>query len=573
MEQSPYRQLATRFTRGEISRRELVRRLAALGLGAPAIGAFVAACGGSQAPATTPSGSSTQTTSSSSGATTASPAATTSAAPTAAGTSAAGAAGQPKKGGTLRVAIASDLIGIDPQGASAGIDRSIYTSIYNGLVSVDDKLNIVPDLAVKWDTPDPKTYVFTLRPGVKFHDGTPCDADAVKKNFDWMLDPANASPRASELADLSTVTVQDPTTVTFVLKDVFSPFLSIITDRAGYIVSPTARAKYGKDYTRNPVGTGPFQFVEWLKDDHITFKRFDGYFEPGIPYLDQIIYKPITDSTVALTDLKTNTIDFLNTVDPKDAQDIKSTKGLLFLQGPGVGYTGLWLNLATGPLANQSLRSALSYAVDRDALLAVAYFGIGQVAGGPIPPSSWAYDPSYPTVKRDVTKAKAALAAGGKPSGFQMVMKVDTSPLGKKITELIQEQVKEVGIDVQIQTLEFGALLQAGSKGDFDAMSLGWSGRIDPDGNIQPIFGSDGAFNYGKYKSATIDDLIKQGRQTTGNAARAKIYQQLQKQINDDVAYIFTYFAPTTYAVTTAVQGFKVTPDGLMRFKTTWMGS
>lgn len=534
-------------------RRAFLRQLVTAASAASVTG-LLAACGPA-APAPTATAPTTSSTSSSA------PAAPTSAASAA-----------PKRGGTLKVALNSDIIGIDPHGGSAGVDRNVYTSVYNGLIAPDKDLNMVPDLAESWTTPDPTTYLFKLRANVKFHDGTPCDANAVKQNFDWILDPANASPRQPEIADVDQVSVVDSLTVKIALKSPFAPFLSIISDRAGYIVSPTARAKFGKDYTRNPVGTGPFQFVEWVKDDHVTFKRFDGYFDSSMPYLDQVTYRPIPDLSVALTELKTNNVDFLYSVDPKDVQDIKSTPNLAYLEGPGVGYQGLWINTAKGPLSNKALRQAVNLAVDREALLAAVYFGVGQIAAGPVPPGlTNFYDPSISYVKRDVAAAKQKLSEGGQPNGFSMVLKAQSgSPIQDKITQLVQAQLADIGVQAQIQTVEFGALLKAGEQGDFDAMSLGWSGRIDPDGNIEPIFQSKGAFNYGKYTSPAVDDDIVKERQAADTATRKQIFQQLQQTISDDAAYVFTYFPPTSFAATTAVQGFQITPDGLMRFKSTW---
>jgi peptide/nickel transport system substrate-binding protein len=480
--------------------------------------------------------------------------------------------GEPVSGGTLTVALDSDVIGIDPHGASAGVDRNVYTSVYNGLVVPDENLEIQPDLAESWDVSDDGTvYTFHLRQGVMFHDGTPCDAEAVKWNFDWILDEANASARRGELDSIEAVTADDPQTVTVKLKTPFAPFLSIISDRAGYIVSPTARQKFGEDFTRNPVGTGPFKFVEWVKDDHILFTRFEDYWEEGLPYLDEIRYRPIPDASVALTELRTENVDFLFSVDPKDIEGIKATDNLAYLEGPGVGYQGLWLNTATGPLANQALREAVSLAVDREALMVAAYFNVGQIAGGPIPPSSWAYNPDYPVVQRNLDAAREKLAEGGQPNGFAMVIKAANTPEQLKITQLMQAALGEVGIQAQIQTLEFGALLEAGAQGDFDALSLGWSGRIDPDGNIQPIFQTGGAFNYGKYENPEVNDLIEQGRIEQDRAARAEIYQQIQDIINTDAAYVFTYFPPASFAASTDVKGFIVTPDALMRFKETWL--
>jgi peptide/nickel transport system substrate-binding protein len=565
------------------SRRVLLTRAAGFVAGIAGT-AILQACGGSSpAPSATPASGTKPGTSSTTGGTSATAPAVTSgsaaagggASPSAAAaaspTAAAAAGGTPKKGGTLKVALNADVIGLDPHGASSGVDRNVYTVVYNGLVAPDKDLKIVPDLAESWTTPDDKTYIFKLRAGIKFHDGTDCDATAVKKNFDYILDPANASARRPEIDDVQEVTALDPLTVKISLKNAFAPFLSIISDRAGYMVSPAARAKFGKDYTRNPVGTGPYQFVEWVKDDHITFKRFDGYFEQNVAFLDQITYKPIPDSAVALTNLKTGNVDFSQTIDPKDIDDIKSNKNLSYLEGPGVGYTGLWLNIAKGPLATKALREAVSLAVDREELLATAYFGTGAIANGPVPPSSWAYDASVPVVKRDTKAAKMKLAEGGQANGFKMVLKGDTTPLTAKVTQLVQAQLKEVGITVDIQVLEFGALLKAGEQNDFDALSLGWSGRIDPDGNIEPIFQTKGAFNYGKYSSPDIDNLVAQGRQVADQGQRKAIYQQLTQKINSDVAYIFTRFTPVQLAAGSYVKGFEVTPDGLARYKTTWL--
>ncbi len=476
---------------------------------------------------------------------------------------------EPPRGGTLVVRLDSDIIGVDPHGASAGIDRNVYTSVYDGLVTVDENLNIVPSLAESFETPDDRTYIFKLRPNVTFHDGTVCDAAAVKWNFDWILDEVNASPRRSELVDIQEVLVDDPLTVRIILKNPFAPFLAIISDRAGYIVSPAARQQYGADYQRNPVGTGPFRFVEWVKDDHITFRRFEEHWEEGVPYLDEIRYRPIPDATVALTELKTNNIDFFFGIDPKDVEDVKSTPNLQYLEGLGVGYQGLWINMVQGPLANKALREAVAFAVDREALFAAAYYGVGQIAHGPIPPSSWAFDPDFRSRSRDLDQAKAKLVEGGQPNGFPLVLKVANTPLGRTITQIVQANLKEIGIAVEIQTLEFGALLEAGEQGAFDALSLGWSGRIDPDGNIQPIFHSGGAFNYGNYNNPQVDQLIADGRATTDREERTRIYREIQRIVNDDAAYVFTYFPPASFGAADYVQGFTVTPDALMRFRTT----
>jgi peptide/nickel transport system substrate-binding protein len=483
-------------------------------------------------------------------------------------------AAAPKRGGTLRVAMGREFIGADPQGSSAGVDRNLYTSLYNGLVVPDPQLRIAPDLASSWTQPDPKTYVFHLKPGVKFHDGTPFDAHAVKFNFDYILDPSNHSQRRPEIIVVDHVDVLSPLAVRVVLKKPFAPFLATIADRAGYMISPTARAKYGKDLARNPVGTGPFRFVEWVRDDHLRLRRYEDYHERGLPYLDEVTYHPTTDQSVVSTELRTNSVDFAYTlaIDPKDIPAMKGIKSLNVLEGPGVGYEGFWFNTVSGPMANRSLRDAFSLALDRDQILAIAYSGTGLIANGPIPPSLWAYDKSIPVVKRDVALAKRRLSEGGKPSGFPMTIKAEANnPLESKITELAQAQLREVGINANIVTVDFATLLHSGERGDFDAMSLGWSGRIDPDGNIEPIFETGGAFNYGKYHNPQVDELCERAREAQAQSARKPIYDQVVKTIESDTAYAFTYFTPTLFVSSSTVQGFPLSPDALMRFKTVWL--
>ncbi|MHB8621706.1 MAG: ABC transporter substrate-binding protein [Chloroflexota bacterium] len=480
--------------------------------------------------------------------------------------------GSAKKGSSLVVRLNSDIIGIDPQTGSAGVDRNVYTSVYDGLVVPDTKLNIVPSLAESWTNPNAQTYVFKLRQGVRFHDGTPFDATAAKLNFDWMLDPANASQRRQELAAVKAVTVVDPTTLTIELKSPSAPFLATIADRAGYFVSPAARKKFGKDYPRHPVGTGPFTFVEWVKDDHVKFARNPSYWQKGLPLLRDVTYRPVPDSNASLAGLETGTINFDYQVDPKDVGTIKGKSSLRVLYGPGVGYQGLWLNLAKGPMSKKPLREAVAWAVDREALLKVAYLGYGAIAYGPLAPAHPGYDPSYKPFTRDLAKARAKLAEGGQPKGFSMTLKSDNSTLQAKVTQLIQAQLKEAGIDLKLEKMDFGALLNAGSQNNFDMLSLGWSGRIDPDGNIEPIFQSKGAFNYGKYHSPTVDGLIAKGAATLEKAKRGPIYRQIQKTINDDVAYIFTYQVPTLFATTANVKHFPLSPDDLMRFTKVSLG-
>jgi peptide/nickel transport system substrate-binding protein len=349
----------------------------------------------------------------------------------------------PKRGGTLRIALANEITGADPYGSTSVADKSVYHAIYDGLVALDRELRVVPQLATSWSTPDERTYIFTLRDGVKFHDGTPCDAAAAKQSFDWLLDPANASQARPELSEVQDVLAPDSQTVTFRLKTPSSVLLTSLADRAGKVVSPSARARYGKDLARHPVGTGPFRFVEWMQDDHLSVRRFDEYWDKGVPSLDAVTFRPIPDQSVALTELKTGNIDVLASLDPKDLPEVRGTTGLVALETPGLNFWGLYPNSTRGPLSSKPLREALSFAIDRDAILAGAAFGVGRVAHGPIPPSSWAFDANAPVINRDLERARAKLVEGGQPNGF--ALKLVCPPAASRWHRWLRRRQRKLG--------------------------------------------------------------------------------------------------------------------------------
>jgi peptide/nickel transport system substrate-binding protein len=223
-----------------------------------------------------------------------------------------GQAQDPQRGGVLRVGLQGDFTTMDPHLSTSAEDRDVYYQLYSPLVGLDASLKIVPELAEAWEQPDPVTYLFRLRRGVKFHDGTDLTAEVVKWNFERMLNPASGSIRRSELGNVKAVEVVDPLTVRVTLKEPDAALLATLSDRAGMMVSRAAVEKHGPDFARRPVGTGPFQFVEWVKDDHLSVRRFPGYWKAGLPHLDEIVYKPIPDHTVKLTALRTGTLDLID---------------------------------------------------------------------------------------------------------------------------------------------------------------------------------------------------------------------------------------------------------------------
>lgn len=491
-------------------------------------------------------------------------------------TTGAAASGAIRRGGILRIGLDSDLTTMDPHLSTAYVDRIVYQSIYEPLVRLDKDLSLKPDLAEKWDFPDPTTLVMNLRKGVKFHDGTDFNAQAVKANFDRMLDPATKSLRASEISSISGVTVVDDYTIKFTLKAPNASLLATLSDRAGMIISPAAIKKYGADLARNPVGTGPFQFVEWVKDDHLTVKKFADYWDKGadgqaLPYLDQVIYKGIPDPTVRLTSLKTGTLDMIDRPAPKDAVALRAGKDLVYDQVPGLGYQAVDLNNAKPPFDKLEVRQAFAYAVDNAAMTKNILFDTATPGGGPIAPGSWAYDASTNLFKRDVAKAKDLIAKAGLTPPVNFPCMIVNTPDSKLIGEALKEQLAEAGLNMDIQLLDFGTALANETKKDFTCFQIGWSGRPDPDGNIYSFFYSTGGNNFESYKNPQVDQLLDKARTVYDQGQRRDLYTQALKAGLNDVPRVYLWWPSDAKVWSPKVNGFVHVPDGLIRTNVMWL--
>lgn len=572
-----------------VNRRTLLRGIAATGA-TTALGALLAACGGSSTATDTPkpaTGAATTapaaTTGTTSGAASA-PAATTasssggSTAPTTAPTQAASAAGTPKKGGTLRAGLNGEIGNLDPLLSGFVSDRQVFYSIYDSLVAIDTNLKIIPALAEKWETPDPKTYIFSLRKDVKFHDGTDFNADAVKFNIERYLNDKK-SRRASEINSIQTVEVMDPYTVKFNLKAPFAPLLANLVDRAGMMLSPKAVQAGGEDFTRKPLGagTGPFKFVEFVVSDHITVERNPTYWKKDasgtqLPYLDKIVWRIITDETVRLTNMKTGDLEATYLIPPKDVASLKNASDLVYREAPGLSFESFEFNTQKEPFNKKELRQAVAELMDRDQINKTVYFGVLQPGFGPIPPSSWAFDASLKPFTVNVAKAKEYLKAGGKPDGFTFeYLGASGSPLTVQLLQLVKDQVAKAGITMTIQ-LEDGAKAANDTQaGAFQASGYGWSGCIDPDGNIYNQIHTGGSLADTKYSNPQVDDLLDKARSTTDQAQRKDLYQQAQKLFVEEAPFAFYGFQPAQLLTRPNVQGMQIYADYIMRFHEVWL--
>ena len=491
------------------------------------------------------------------------------------GPGAAAAADPPKKGGTLRVGFYIEAQTMDPHLSGSKIDRQVYHNIYEPLVTLDTKLGIKPGLAESWSQPDPKTLVFKLRRGVKFHDGTDFNAEAAKFNFERMKTEPK-SVRKGEVANIDTVEVVDSHTLKVNLKKPDAALLATLTDRAGMMVSPKVVQERGAELGRNAkgAGTGPFEFVEWVRDSHLVIKRHDGYWnKQGGPYLDRVRYRPIPDDVVKLQSLQSGEIDVMDYVQPRDVAAVKADKNVVVVDVPSLADFAYQLNTTRPPFNTKALRQAVAYALDVEQIVKGVWLNVGVPANGPIPPTSWAYDKSISPIKRDVAKAKAKLAEGGQPNGFTFTLTTNNIPINIQEAEVMQAQLAEAGITTKVKLVDSATLIADGNARNFEMVSFQWSGRPDPDGNTYQFLRTTPgtSFNWSGISNPQIDALLDRTREISNQAERRKLYGELTRLLQDEMPMVFIIHPVEPKAFSPRVQNYEAIPDGMMRFKDVWM--
>jgi len=480
----------------------------------------------------------------------------------------------PRRGGTLRVGLNADPPNMDPHQSIAAVDRQVFQNLYDKLVDVNQDLEIIPMLATSWTiTNAGKTYTFKLRPNIVFHDGTPFNAEAVKYNFERMLDRALASPRRSEIALVDRVTVVDPLTVQIDLEGAFSPFLSVLSDRAGMMVSPAAARRLGRDFAREPVGTGPYKFVEKRPQERIVLERFDRHWDRNAGFLERIIYRPFTDGQARLANLRAGELDIIDQVEPTDVPELKKDARVKLLEREGLGWQGMWINVTAPPFNNRALRQALNASIDRRTLVRVVFGETATPGNGPFPPGLLGSDagPNGRIPERNLELARAKLREGGQPSGFAFTLKIVPGRVAQQQAQVIQSMAGEAGIRVNIEILEFGALLSQLTTQRFEASLLGWSGRPDPDGNIYGFFVTGGGLNNSAYSNPRVDAMLGAGRILTTAELRRRAYADILNVLNEDLPYIFLYWPKEYKTMSPKLAGFVHISDGMMRFRNVWL--
>ncbi|GAA5513842.1 glutathione-binding protein GsiB [Deinococcus carri] len=462
---------------------------------------------------------------------------------------------------TLTVGLDADPPRLDPALSSALVDRQVMNQIYDKLVDLDQNLKIVPMLATSWKiTNGGLTYTFKLRGGVKFQDGTPLNADAVKYTLDRNM-TLEGSVRKGELKSVKDVKVIDPLTVQITLSQPYGPLLAVLSDRAGMIVSPTAVKKAGADFQNAPVGSGPFSFTSRKRQDNITLSANKSYWG-GAPKIDKLVYRPFPDGDVRYANLLSGAIQVMTPIDPKDVSKLSQNAKFKVLNYPGLGFQGIWFNVTRPPFNNKAFRQAVGATIDRQALAKSIFYDTVEPAAGPFPQGTPAYSSAIKVSRPDLNLAKQKL--GGKPLSFTLLTTPGT--VTTQTAQLYQAMFAQAGINAKIEQVEFGTLLDRADKRDFDALMLGWSGRPDPDGNIFDFFTTGGSNNQAGYSNKTVDALLAKARAQTSMSARVATYNVALGKILDDAPYTFVYFQRNLVGAAAGVTGLKPIPDGILRF-------
>ncbi|KGX88141.1 ABC transporter substrate-binding protein [Pontibacillus litoralis] len=483
---------------------------------------------------------------------------------------------------TLIYARGGDSTALDPITTTEGETFRVTENIFETLLNYkEDSTEITPGLAKEWEvSEDGLTYTFMLEEGVKFHDGTDFNAEAVVFNFErWMNGDAEQFPyytmfggyKGEEGHVIKEVKAADEYTVTFTLNRPQAPFLKNIAMTPFGMASPAAVKEHGDKFTENPVGTGPFKFKEWKRNERIVLEKNEEYRLEGLPKLNEVIYTVIPENSARLNALMTGEVDLIDGVNPSDVQRIEEDPNLQLLERPSmnIGYLSFTVNRDT-PMADKKVRQALSHAVPKQEIIDAFYGGLAEPAKTVMPPSIEGYNDDIEDYKYDIEKAKQLLAEAGYEDGFEfdlwyMPVPRPYIPEGQKIAEVIQQSFAEIGVTANLQTADWATYLEKARTGDFDAFLLGWTGdNGDPDNFIYTLLDKDsiGSNNYSYYANDKLHDILIEAQTITEQEKRNELYKEAQEIIHEDAPWIPLVHSTPVVAAKKEISGYIPHPTG-----------
>lgn len=503
-------------------------------------------------------------------------------------------------GGDLVASYASDASSLDPAGQNDLPSDQRRNVIYEGLFYLDEDLNPQPRLATDYEQTDDTTWVFNLREGVKFHDGTDFNADAVKASFERIMDPAVASARANIFEMISEINVIDDYTIEIVTEYPFAPFLNYLAhDGAGIVSKEVIDEDYqnaidqsdqdisldefyelreagGEEYEavaqavgnntgaiieQKPIGTGYMQFQSRTPGEEIVVERFDDYWDEPAK-LDTVTFKVVVEDASRIAELESGQSHFIQGFDNGQWERIENHPEMETYPVYNLSNEYIGMNTQEGPLEDKRVRQAIAHMVDKEEIMEGIYFGVGREMKGAIQQELLGYNENLEDLDYDPERAKELLSEAGYEDGFDLTVMTNDSPERVDLAVLMQEKLKEIGIDLEIEQLEWGAYLEAVSNGEHDLFILGWPNPVgDPDQSFWPLVHSSmqgASGNRSFYENEEVDSLLEQGRQELDEGKREEIYQRVDEILIEDQPFVSIRQAQSANAARTEVQGLEI---------------
>lgn len=463
-------------------------------------------------------------------------------------------------GGDLRAALTGEPDVLDPATSSIYTGAQVYENIFSKLIDIDPDGNFVGDLAASWTQDDPTTWTFALVDGVTFQNGEPFTSADVKYSFERILDPATASAYAGLYSQIDSIEAPDAGTVVFHLKSPFGPFLTNLATN-GQIVNQSAIES--GDPARHPVGTGPFEFVEWVQGDHITLKKNPDYFKSGLPYLDTVTFRFLPVDQSRIDGLAAGELDWVDAIPLQQVPNLENDERFTYLSSPVAGIPDfIAMNTSVAPFDNPLVRQAVALAVNRSEIRDFAYLGTGELGLTEMPTGSiWYDDTGVFGAEQDVEAAKALLAEAGFPDGLKVeYLGLPQYPELLKTGQVLREQLKAIGIDMEIKPVDVSVWFDAYVTGGYQITSAYQERTIDPDNFYSLVIRSGGPVNTTFYANPDVDALIDQAAASVDMDERMGLYRQIRGIVTKDAPIVFAHFETLHYLMNKNVAGSAITP-------------
>lgn len=488
-----------------------------------------------------------------------------------------GTEGEGSGGGDLVIANTSDVVSLDPAGSNDVPSSDVQSNIYETLVKQNMDMELEPELATEWEAVEDDVWEFTLREGVTFHDGSEFNAEVVKANIERVMDEEVASPRAFLYDMVTEIEVVDDYTVRFHTEYPFSPLPAHLAHSGGAMVSPEViEADYaameegeepGSVINQNPVGTGYFKFESWTPGQEVVLTNNEDYWgEPA--KLNSVTFKVVPEDLTRLAELETGDSHISNPLSPSDVAQVEQTDGISVMTQSSVSTNYIGFNMQKEPFDDQRVRQAISMAIDKDQIIEGIYNGVGIPAKGPLAPPVFGYDESIEPLPYDPEQAQELLAEAGYEDGFSTTIWTNDNRQRIDAATNVQSQLSEIGIDVEVEILEWGAYLEQTANGEHDMFVLGWSTATgDADYGLYALFHSSMLGNPGNRtftENEELDALLDEGRRESDPEARLEIYSEAQEMLVDIAPWIYLLHSEYLLGVSDQVQGLQQYPTQIL---------